>query len=200
MNPSFISRCRSRRCRSRRCRSRRCRGVASKREAKRPLKISDRADLRQTRVPHQLHHETTLVVVVFNQKPAPGSKPGRPSIHNSSDRIQTVLSPTQGQMRFMVPNNGVETLNHRPWDVRRIADHQIQASPPAPQGRPPRPEVKSAIVTRGATLKIAFRQAQSFGAEIDAMPRCRRPSASQTHGDGPRTSAEVSPTAGEGSR
>ena len=54
------------------------------------------------------------------------------------------------------------------------------------------------MVMRGATLEIAFRQAQSLGTEIDAMPQCRRPGAGQTHGDGPRASAEVSPASGRG--
>ena len=160
MNLSFISR----------CRSRRCRRFASKRKAMRSLKISDRADINQTRIKHELVHQIALVMVVFEEKPSPGRQPLRSTVHHFADRGQPILSPTQGQMRFMVTNHSLKASNHGTWDVRRIADHQIQMSPPALQGSPPGAELQQTVVVWNASLEIAFRQMQGLRTDVDAMP------------------------------
>ena len=90
----------------------RCSTVSGKSEATRPLKISRRADLHQTRITHQLHDQSALIMVVLEQKPTPRRQPLWRSVHHSANRIKPILSSTQRQMWFMVSNNGLETMNN----------------------------------------------------------------------------------------
>jgi len=157
------------------------------------LKVWVGSNLFQAGAPEQVEHRPALVVVMFQEQPAPWRQSIPAPRDDQTQGVEAIASPIERQAWFMRPHDRLQGRPDGRRDVWRVGDDQIETPPPGMQRLPPAALQQLDPGSPATALEIPRSLAERCIAAVHRQALTRWPEACQGHRQAARPGAEIGP-------